>query len=273
MVKTGYMNNKISFIDIADAKLAYKTYGNGEPLVLCTGYASNMDLWSEKLIKILEKEFLVIIFDYRGMGLSTNNLSSFTLDRLAEDLKELICNIGLKKVSVLGWSMGSFVAQLLAIKFPDIVKKLIVYAGNCGGKTAIQPDDEIVKILTNPGAKSIDLLGTLFPDNWLKKNPEPWKLIPKSTEPYNLETINIQYSAIQKWIENGGGSEKELKYLKMPALIISGIDDKVVPSKNSIILSEIIPDSKLVLIENSGHGLMYQEPEIFAEKIISFLDI
>lgn len=262
---------EIKYADIPDAKIAYKIYGSGEPLVMCIGYASNMDLWSTKVIEMLQQKYMVIVFDYRGMGYSTNSLSSFTINDLAADLYELFDVLKIKKASVLGWSMGSFVAQMFAVNYPEKVNKLILYAANCGGSETIEPDEEIVRILSSPSSTPMEFLSTLFPDDWLAAHSEPWKCMPEANEPYNPQTIGLQYYAIQLWTNPGGGSAGKLEKLKMPVLIITGDDDKVVPVENSSIIASKIQNSRLIIVKGSGHGFMYQEPEACADYLLSFL--
>lgn len=84
---------EIRFAEITKAKIAYKIYGSGDPLIMCIGYASNMDSWSTKAIEVLQQKFMVIVFDYRGMGYSTNTASSITINSLAEDLNELLISL------------------------------------------------------------------------------------------------------------------------------------------------------------------------------------
>ncbi|MDP1623611.1 MAG: alpha/beta hydrolase [Bacteroidales bacterium] len=267
------MNNReeINFVDITNAKIAYKSYGSGFPLIMCTGYATNMDLWSTRVIEILQQEYRVIVFDHRGMGLSTNADSSMSITSMAEDLNELLIALKIDKAHILGWSMGGFVAQMFAINHPGKVKKLVLYATNCGDAKNINPAQEIIDILANPAATPLELLGTLFPDNWLATHPEPWIYMPEPKEPYNSDTIGLQYVAVQNWLSPGGGSTKHLHKLNVPVLLICGDQDKVVPWKNSSILKESIPYSTLIMIPDSGHGLMYQLPEIFANHVSFFL--
>jgi pimeloyl-ACP methyl ester carboxylesterase len=262
----------VKYLNFSSAKIAYKEFGSGEPLIMCIGYGANMDLWSPGVIDVLKEKFRVIVFDYRGMGYSTNTDSAFTINTLAEDLNELMNVLEVKSANVLGWSMGGFVAQMFAINHTDKVKKLVLYASNCGGSNTINPSEEIIKILSNPSASPMDLIGTLFPDKWLKENREPWKIMPFPTEPFNSKTISQQYAAVQEWLKPEGGSAEQLNKLNMPVLIICGNEDKVVPYENSSILSELIKSSSLTVINDSGHGLMYQMPDVFAKNVLSFLN-
>jgi len=177
----------------------------------------------------------------------------------------------IQKTHILGWSMGGFVAQMFVVNHPEKVNKLVLYATNCGDTLTVNPTEEIVKILSNPASTPLEMLSTLFPDDWMKLNPEPWKFLPDAKEPYNYKTIGLQYLAVQTWLIPGGGSAGYLHKLSMPVLIICGNQDKVVPSINSSILSDSIKTSTLVKIQSTGHGLMYQLPEIFANYVSTFL--
>ncbi len=262
---------EVKYAEITHAKIAYKIYGSGDPLIMCVGYATNMDLWSTGAIDILQKKYKVIVFDYRGMGLSTNSDSSFTINSLAEDVNELLNVLNISKTHVLGWSMGGFVAQMFAINHPEKVNKLVLYASNCGDTLVVNPSQEIIDILSNPNSTPMEMLSTLFSDDWLTANPEPWKFLPNGKETYNTETIGLQYYAVQGWLSPGGGSFGHLHELKMPVLLICGVEDKVAPSENSSILADLISTSTLIKVQGSGHGLMYQLPGTFANYILTFL--
>lgn len=262
----------VMYADIPNAKIAYKTFGSGEPLIMCIGFSTNMDLWSTKAIEILQTKYKVIVFDYRGMGLSTNTDSALSISSLAEDLNTLLSELKIEKTHLLGWSMGGYVAQMFAINYPGRVNKLVLYATNCGDTLVVNPSQEIINILENPAATPMERLSLLFPDDWLAAHPEPWTFLPDATEPYNNETIGLQYLAIQQWLAPGGGSAGRLNNLKMPVLVICGDKDKVVPSQNSFVLAKAISSSTLIIMPDSGHGLMYQQPEAFANNILTFLD-
>ncbi len=261
----------VRYTDITNARIAYKIYGEGDPLVMCIGYASNMDLWSTEAIEILKQKYKVIVFDYRGMGYSTNSDTTFTINGLAEDVNALLISMKMDKVNMLGWSMGGYVAQMFAIYHPEKVIKLILYATNCGDTVTVNPSPEIIGILSNPNSTPEEMLGTLFPDEWLATHSEPWKFLPDAVEPYNGMAIGLQYQAVQSWLSPGGGSAGQLHKLKMPVLLICGDKDKVVPCINSAILADSISSASLIRVDNSGHGLMYQLPENFANYVLSFL--
>ena len=260
------------FTEINNARIAYKTFGKGEQIIMCVGYASNKDLWNTNLIVTLSKDYKVIVFDYRGMGYSSNEDSTFTIKTLADDVNELMKSLDISQAHILGWSMGGYVAQIFAINYPEKVKKLVLYATDPGDKITINPSEKIIEILTNPKSSPEDLLNTLFPDDWLAKHPEPWKVLPHATEAYHAKTIGLQYEAIAMWLEPGGGSAGQLHQLKMPVLLICGNKDKVVPCQNSNILHDSISSSTLINVNNSGHGMMFQIPNTFSSYVLTFLN-
>ncbi|NPD84936.1 alpha/beta hydrolase [Lentimicrobium sp. L6] len=264
-------DSSILYAEITDAKIAYRVYGEGSPIILCTGYATNMDLWSNVFIEALQKHYQVIVFDYRGMGKSSNSGTSFTMASLAKDLSEFMEAIGIKEAHILGWSMGGYVAQMFAIQYPEKLKKLILYATDPGDGITINPSKEIIGILSSPKSSSLDLLKTLFPNDWLAKHPKPWLVLPHATEAYHPKTIGMEYEAVQKWLEPLGGSVGHLHQLKMPVLLICGNKDKVVPCQNSTILHDSIRSSTLINVYDSGHGMMYQIPSTFSSYVLAFL--
>ncbi|MFA5011840.1 MAG: alpha/beta hydrolase [Ignavibacteria bacterium] len=261
----------LKFVNSPDAIIAYKILGSGEPLIMCTGFASTMDLWSTELIKILQEYFTLILFDYRGVGYSKNLSGSFSINTLADDVHTILNKLNIEKTNVLGWSMGGFVAQMFAINHSERVHRLILYATNCGGTKTINPADNVSNILSNPFSSPLELINTLFPDSWLALHKRPWKYLPNVQESFNPETLKLQYEAVQDWLKLGGGSETLLNKLQIPVLIICGKEDKVVPCENSYVLSQLINSPILSVIEGTGHGLMYQLPEFFAKNIVNFL--
>lgn len=265
-------DSTVLYAQITDAKIAYKTYGQGEALIMSTGYATNMDLWSSGLIEKLQKDYQVIVYDYRGMGRSSTSSTSFTMASLAMDLSEFMEAIGIEEAHILGWSMGGYVAQMFAIQHPKKVKKLILYATDPGDSITINPSKEIIGILSSPKSTPLDLLKTLFPNDWLAKHPKPWLVLPHATEAYHPKTIGMEYEAVQKWLEPKGGSVGHLHQLKMPVLLICGNKDKVVPYQNCNILHDSIGSSTLINVNNTGHGMMYQIPDTFSSYVLTFLN-
>lgn len=279
LIQPGYSNgqskkeypDKVKHLDIAGATIAYKTYGQGMPFILCMGYSGNMDLWDGRLIDLLSQQYQVIVFDYRGMGYSTNTDTNFSINTLSEDVYALCQALKIDNAHVMGWSMGGYVAQLFAINHPEKVNKLILYATDCGDTITIPPDQTIADMLSDTSSTALQFIGALFPEKWLASNPEPWKYFAEVKEPHNRQTILLQDKAVTQWLSPGGGSAGRLHELNMPTLIISGDNDVIVLYENTVLLADSISGSTLIKMPNGGHGLMFQYPETFGNYVLSFL--
>ena len=118
-------------IKVGDISIAYKQIGkaNAKPIILITGGGATMDMWTPLLIeKLISANYRVIIFENRGVGESTAGTKEFSISQFANDTSGLLDTLRISKADVLGWSMGGFIAQQLALTYPDKVDNLILYA-------------------------------------------------------------------------------------------------------------------------------------------------
>ena len=109
-------------------RIGYRSVGRGAPLVLIMGLAGTIDVWPPSLIADLAQRHRVIVFDNEGIGLSTLRPGGLTITRMADDTATLITALGLHRPDVMGWSMGGFIAQALAVRHPDAVSRLVLSA-------------------------------------------------------------------------------------------------------------------------------------------------
>ena len=219
-------------VPVGDIDIAYKVFGKGDPLFLIMGYSGTMDLWAKDVLKELASQYKVIIFDNRGMGKTTASDKEFTIELFADDTRGLLDALGIERAHVLGWSLGTYIAQELTLRHPDRVEKLILYAGDCGGKEAIYPSPEILDLLGDTSAPTQErgekLLTTLFPEKWLKEHPDPRTYFPEITETSSPENIERQYRAWQNW----KGTHIRLPKITQPTLLITGANDINTPWQN-----------------------------------------
>ncbi|PKM50451.1 MAG: alpha/beta hydrolase [Firmicutes bacterium HGW-Firmicutes-6] len=259
-------------VRVEDINMSYRTYGDGYPLLLIMGYGGTMNLWEERLLRSLAKKYKVIVFDNRGMGETSSGHKDFTIEQFAEDTYEFMLALKIEKAHVLGWSMGASIAQELALRHPEIVNKLILYASLCHPEI-FPPEPKVLSKLENtlgsPSEKVHEWLRLIFPSEWIKNKQDRIREIfyrPLGT--MNPDTIIKQAEAINKW----EGSCNRIPFLQHETLVIDGKDDLILPSENSAYLASKLPNSKLVLIAEAGHGLMFQNPDKFHLIINLFLD-
>ena len=146
--------------------------GEENRLLLISGYGSKMTVWRRPFLSPLYAKYKVIIFDNRGMGLTTLGEKAYTLHQCAEDTKGFLEALGIKKTYVLGYSMGASIAQELVLKYPQVVKKLILGGPNALGKA--QMDPRVQRSLADlSGSNSVlwkRRLRLIFPREWLDRH-------------------------------------------------------------------------------------------------------
>lgn len=264
-------------VTVGDIDIAYKKVGKGSarPIILITGLGATMDMWNPLLLEQLSSSnHTVIIFDNRGAGESTaGETKEFSISQFANDTAGLLEALKIDKADVLGWSMGSFIAQQLALTNPDRVGSLILYASSCGGKDAKPPNPEVIQTLSNistlpPQELGQKLVSLLFPTDWFKANPDYLNYFPIPKESVSPEIMEKQSEAIAKWT----GTCNAIPMITQPTLIVVGTEDIFTPAANSLMLVERIPSSWLVQIRDAGHGLMYQFPGEFNGVLMTFLE-
>ncbi len=263
---------KPKMVQVDDIEIGYNIFGDGKPIILIMGYGSTMDIWPPKMIEELAAKHQVIVFDNRGMGETTSYDKEFTIELFADDTAGLLDALGIEKADMFGWSMGSYIAQEIALNYPHKVDKLILYGSDCGGKEAIEASSETLSILTNqtgtPEEIGERLFKLLFPAKFLQANPDFYKSFPCPKETGSPQNMARQVEAIGNW----NGTYNQLVNLNKSTLLITGTEDVIVPPKNSLIMVEQIPGAWLVQIEGGGHGLMYQYPEKISNITLSFLE-
>jgi pimeloyl-ACP methyl ester carboxylesterase len=258
---------------VADIEISYKVLGTGEPLILIMGFGGTMNNWDASVIRELSLHNTIIVFDNRGVGGTTHGKNGFTISQFANDTAGLLESLDVKKTSVLGFSMGGMIAQELALNYPEKVKKLILYASHCGGnESRYISSPEAIQIFSNLSGSTCNILlrsaSLMFPMKWREDNPNYTDLFDNSLSIIPTDTIINQSKAIFSW----RGTFTRLKKITKATMLLTGLDDILVPSINSSIISRHITDSKLIQIIGGGHGLMYQFPDEFSNIVSCFLD-
>jgi pimeloyl-ACP methyl ester carboxylesterase len=277
-------------VRVGDIDVAYKMFGQGDPILLISGLGAGMNEWPSSILEELSSSnHTIIVFDSRGVGNTTAGAKLFSIQQFANDTAGLLDGLKLQKVDVLGFSMGSFVAQQLTLTHPEEVNRLILHGATCGGKEGIPPSPEVVKLgkkLTNatvnntpvePQELKAALSVTLGP-TWMKLHPNYIETIPTTTNPRDLlsditpNAFMQQFNAVQNWYaSNWSGVCSQLSNISIPTLIITGTDDISVPAANSLILAQKISGAWLVQIQGAGHALMSQYPDEFNKVLQAFL--
>jgi pimeloyl-ACP methyl ester carboxylesterase len=264
--------SETKMVSVGDIDIAYRVYGNGYPLIMIMGFSGTQDIWDPTIIQDLADEYQVITFDNRGMGATTAGGKQFTIEQFADDTAELMNALGIAQADILAWSMGTNIAEELALRYPELVNKLILYAADPGGPQAIQPSDEVMRKLTDasgtPEERGARMIAIMLPPDWLAQNQDYiHEVFSRPMETASPENIAKQAVAMGSW----GGCYNRLSQIKSPTMLLTGTSDIMTPPENSMLMVEKIPGAWLVQISGGGHGVMFQDPDYFSEIVMTFL--
>ena len=265
----------IQKINVGDIDIAYKVFGKGDPILLLSGSNAVMDQWDPTLLRELSSNHTVIIFDHRGVGNTTAGTKPFSMIQFANDTAGLLDALNIQKADVLGLSMGSFVAQELALLHPEKLNRLILYAASCGGEQAIPESPDVAQIFSDVANNRLQditkFLSVIFPESWIRSHPNSLAL-PMSKEIVPNDTKIQQDKVVKEWFAtNWSGVCDQLSNITVPTLVVTGTEDVAVPANNSLIIAQKIPGAWLVQIKEAGHGLMYQYPDQLSTVLETFL--
>lgn len=272
---------EVKYAQVGDVKLAYYTRGQGKPLLMINGFLSTMSMWDPILIEELAKNYQVISFDNRGVGLSTDTEENHTsIEQMADDAAAFAKVLGFEKVNILGWSMGARIAQQFLIRHPEMLDKAILAAANPGGSHQIPASHDVESKLNNPKIPDMEKLGLCFPDNAAGKLAAVDTLarlkmaVENGTLPNDFKTsketaIRQDRARTTLWTNNQSNF-KDLKNIKTPVLVSDGRYDVIDIPKNSELIASQIPYSWLAYYDG-GHAFLFQEPVRYAQTITAFL--
>jgi pimeloyl-ACP methyl ester carboxylesterase len=196
----------------------------------------------------------------------------YSIRLFADDTAGLMDALGLKSAGILGYSMGGYIAQELALNYPEKVRSLILSSTGCGGDRAVlMSSDRLEKFQANAGLKPEEILrkdmDIYFSNEFVARNPEIIEeFIEISMRYYQpADAFFRQFDACRRH-----DTVDRLKRLTVPTLIMTGDDDPLVPPENSHVLQELIPHAELVVFLGGRHCVMIEQAGQYNEKVIDF---
>lgn len=248
----------------------------GIPIVFFTHLSANLDNWDPRIIDGIAKQHWVITFDNTGVGLSSGQVPG-TIKEMAEDAIDFIKALGFKQIDILSFSMGGMIAQELLELEPTLIRKVILTGtGPRGGKgienvTKISNQDLVRAIFTLKDVKTY-----LFFTRTLNGKRKAKEFLARIKERkqnrdkmISLKGYLTQLKAINRW---GKSTPADLSKIKQPILVVNGEADRMVPTENSYDLVQRLPNSKLVIYKDAGHGAIFQYHEEFTKEVLAFLN-
>jgi pimeloyl-ACP methyl ester carboxylesterase len=276
-VTTSYTEAPTHTVTAPGAVYAYRELGppGGVPVVFFMHLAGNLDNWDPRIVDPIAQTRHVITFDQRGVGASTGQVPD-TIEAAADHAFEFITALGFQEIDVFGFSMGGFIAQDLALKHPDLVRRLVLTGtgprgGNDIDKVVATTYWDIVRAtLTRRDPKEVlffntDATGRTAAKDFVNRLGE------RTTDrdkPAGIAVLRTQLKAIRRF---GRSAPADLSTLPQATLIANGDHDRMVPSALSQDLHQRIHGSQLIIYPDSGHGAIFQFHEEFAPVVTGFL--
>jgi pimeloyl-ACP methyl ester carboxylesterase len=264
-------------IEAGGTTFAYRQLGpdTGVPVIFLNHLTANLDNWDPRVVDGIAARHRVITFDNRGVGASEGSVPVSVAD-MARDAVAFIRALGFDQVDLLGFSLGGFVAQVIALEEPGLVRKIILAGtGPAGGVGiervgAITYRDILRGALTFRDPKTY-LFFTRTPNGREQARRFLGRLKERTEnrdKAVSVSTLRAQLKAIHAW---GRQAPADLSTIHHPVLVANGESDAMVPSSNSVDLSRRLPNAELVLYADAGHGGIFQHHDVFVPKALEFL--
>jgi pimeloyl-ACP methyl ester carboxylesterase len=258
------------YANLNGIKLYYKTYGEGEPVILIGGLGSQLQSWVTQ-IPIYSKYFKIVVFDNRGSGKSDKPEAGYSTQDMAHDTASLMKELGIESAHVVGKSMGGMIAQWLAILYPEKVRKLVL-----GSSSASRDEvgNEILRmgreIATKMGTKAVWLIALYlgYTRGYIEENLGTIKEV-MSSVPEDPEAL-IGYIG-QSFACEGHNTRELLTQINSSTLVMAGESDLIVSPKRSRELGERIPNSVVKVFDGVGHGFWRERQEQVDKLVLDFL--
>ena len=274
---TSWQDAPTRTLSAGGVRFAYRELGPnaGVPVVFLTHLAAVLDNWDPRVVDGIAAKRRVITFDNRGVGASTGSTPT-TIEEMAGDAVTFIRALGLDQVDLFGFSMGGMIAQVIAHEEPQLVRKMIIAGtGPAGGEgidqvTRISYLDTARGLLTRQDPKQF-LFFTRTP-NGIRAGKEFLARLEERTndrdKAITVRAFRAQLKAIHRW---GLQKPANLATIHQPVLVANGESDKMVPTKNSYDLDRRLPDSRLAIYPDAGHGGVFQFHQDFVKRALEFL--
>jgi pimeloyl-ACP methyl ester carboxylesterase len=253
-------------------ELFYLRRGAGEPLLLIQGLSGNTAHWGERFLTGLDGGFELLAYDHRSVGQSARAEGSFTTADLADDAAGLLAELGIEGAHVLGVSMGGMVAQQLVLRHPERVRSLVLGCTYPGGARARLTDPGVVQRLAEPvlsgdrrralrAGWEANVSSRVAADDWEWREFQSVAAQHPATVPVLLE----QLQAVR-----GHDVSARLGDISAPTLVIHGTEDQILSVENGRLIAELVPDSRLEVLEGVGHMWWWEEPRRGAALVRDF---
>jgi pimeloyl-ACP methyl ester carboxylesterase len=259
---------------------AYRTTGasDGTPLVMLQHFRGDLDNWDPALIDALALGRQVITFDNRGVAASSGTTPS-TIAQMALDAIDFIDALGVGEVDLLGFSIGSFLAQEIALVRPSIARNVVLASSAPQGASGMHGwAPKVIDAVGKPETSAADYLGVFFSDS------EPSRTAGQqvAARVFGARTIDrdattswqtrlAQYDAVCAWGQPNHSLLERVSAIDKPVFVATGDSDPMILPRYSYLLAGLIPQARLKIYPDAAHGFLFQHHAEFAADVDAFL--
>ena len=277
-VNTTWKNAPTHTVNAGGVRFAYRELGprTGVPLVFLHHFTAVLDDWDPRVIDGIAAQRHVIAFDNRGVGASGGSVPH-TIDAMAADAVAFIRALGHEQVDLLGFSLGGGVAQVITLEHPDLVRKVILAGTGPRGAGGIEKMPLIAGSAYTKAALTLR-----DPRHYLFFNRNPVgkraatdymaRLKERTADRDKRISMQARLAQLKAIREAGLGTPHDLGRIRQPVFVANGDNDVMVASSHSEDLARRIPNAKLTIYADSGHGGVFQYHQQFVPAVLEFLE-
>ncbi|MEU6352686.1 alpha/beta hydrolase [Streptomyces sp. NPDC047072] len=263
------------------ARFTYRRTGpqGGVPLVLLNRFRGTIDWWDPEFLDYLAADHDVIVFDNVGVGYSSGEPHD-SLEGFAQGAIEFIDALGLSQVDLLGWSLGGIVAQRVAVRRPELVRKLVVAGSGPAGWVPGAPpfSERVLGIMAKSDPDLEDMLYLFYPETDAARAAGKEHFEHVATR-LAAGGPAVSEAAAQGMLAAAGQLltapfdevRAELEAIKQPVLYANGLNDVMIPAHNSYVAAQHLDHVTLVLYSGAGHAFLFQYAKAFTTQVAAFL--
>ncbi|WP_327097631.1 alpha/beta hydrolase [Nocardia vinacea] len=277
-MSTTYKDAPTKTIDVGGTRFAYRQLGtnNGVPVIFLNHLGAVLDNWDPRVVDGIAAEHPVITFDNRGVGASEGKTPN-SIAAMAQDAIAFIRALRFDQVDLLGFSLGGFVSQVIVQQQPQLVRKIVLAGtGPAGGEGIDKVTSITIRDMTRATLTFKDPKEYLFFTRTANGKAAARQFVKRLKErsydrdkAISLSAFRTQLKAINSW---GKQEPANLSGIRQPVLVANGEDDRMVPTRNSFDLAQRLPNAKLRIYSDAGHGGIFQYHDKFVVEVLNFLE-
>ena len=274
-----YVDTSTERVAAGNVEYAYRDVGDGEvPLVLLQHFRGNLDNWDPALVDALGADRRVVTFDNVGVG-GTSGTTPSTVEAMAHGAIAFLEAMDLQRVDLLGFSIGSFVAQEIALIRPDLLRRVVLASAAPQGAAGMHGwAPEVIGAVGNPETTPQEYIFVFFAPTDTSREAgrqAAGRIFGGRTtdrdEPTTWQTRQAQYDAVCAWGIPNHSLLQRVAAIELPVFVANGDSDPMILPRYSYLLAGLLPDARVTIYPDSAHGFLFQHHSEFAADVNAFL--